>query len=341
VINLFYDEPDDDRWMPFDRYPRRVLRRVVRGRPMVGGQKRVFLNLCAGLQRLGVPFRLNDYRHARAHAGERVGILGKPHVLDRQRWENPIVFGPALFSHPSDDPALLTRLPIERILVPGEWMRLMCEPAWGARVFAWPVGIETDKWSDASRLEKRFDVLVYDKIRWRRDELVPELLEPVRAGLAAAGLRVAELRYGFYKEDDFHRLLAETRAMVFLCEHETQGIAYQQALARNVPVLAWDRGGYWQDPSYYPRVKFGPVSSVPYWDARCGMKFTGATDFSEHWARFWDAVRADRFSPRSYVVEHLTLERAAEQYLALYHGTADTDHASVDHSTRFVKATTL
>ena len=40
--------------------------------------------------------------------------------------------------------------------------------------------------------------------------------------------------------------------MIFLCEHETQGIAYQQALSRNVPILAWDRGGDWQDPTYYP-----------------------------------------------------------------------------------------
>ncbi|MEQ1895767.1 MAG: hypothetical protein ABL971_00105 [Vicinamibacterales bacterium] len=65
--------------------------------------------------------------------------------------------------------------------------------------------------------------------------------------------------------------------MIFLCEHETQGIAYQQALSSGVPLLAWDRSGNWKDPSYYPeQVRFEPVSSVPYWDERCGMKFADA-----------------------------------------------------------------
>mgnify|MGYP003296622018 CR=1 FL=1 len=49
VLNLFYAEPDPDRWLPFDRYPRRLLRRLIRGKPRPGGQTRVFLNLMAGL----------------------------------------------------------------------------------------------------------------------------------------------------------------------------------------------------------------------------------------------------------------------------------------------------
>ena len=55
LLNLFYEEPDGDRWLPFDRYPRRIVRRIVRGRTRPGGQKRVFLNLCAGLDRLRLP----------------------------------------------------------------------------------------------------------------------------------------------------------------------------------------------------------------------------------------------------------------------------------------------
>jgi hypothetical protein len=330
VINLFYDEPEDDRWVRFDRYPRRVLRRIVRGRPRVGGQMRVFLNLCEGLERLGVPFRVNDYRHARRHPDERVGIVGKPHVLDLMDWKNPIVFGAAICSHPTDDPSLFSRKPIERVLVPGEWMRRMCEPYWGDRVSAWPVGIDTEHWSDASGHTKTIDVLIYDKIRWRRDEFVPTLLEPARQALAAAGLRTREIRYGFYEEADFHQLLDESRAMLFICEHETQGIAYQQALARGVPILAWDRGGFWQDPSYFPdRVKFGPVSSVPYWDARCGKTFESAEGFRSGLAEFWDKVAARRFAPRDYILEHLTLERAAAHYVSLYEqgGAAEAERA--------------
>ncbi|MEQ1895768.1 MAG: hypothetical protein ABL971_00110 [Vicinamibacterales bacterium] len=120
ILNLFYKEPDPDRILRFDRYPRKVLRRLVRGGRTPGGQERVFLNLRAGLSLLGVDFRVNDFRHARAHPNELVCIVGKPHLLDAMPWRNPIFFGASVFSHPIDNPTLLRRLPVERILVPGE-----------------------------------------------------------------------------------------------------------------------------------------------------------------------------------------------------------------------------
>lgn len=320
-LNLFYEEPEGDRWVTFDRYPRRVLRRVVRGRPRPGGQMRVFLNLCAGLERLGVTYRVNDFRHAARNPGEVVGIIGKPHVLDKADWKNPILFGAAVYSHPSDDPGLLARLPVKKILVPGEWMRQMCEPQWGGRVKAWPVGIDTRAWAPAPPDEKEIDVILYDKVRWEHDDFERELIAPIVSELGRRKLRHATLRYGFYREEDFRRLLGRSRMMIFLCEHETQGIAYQQALACGVPILAWDRGGYWQDPSYYPRkVQFGPVSSVPYWDERCGMKFTAFEDFAEKLGEFLDRHARREFSPRDYVLENLTLEKCAEQYVRFYSG---------------------
>jgi hypothetical protein len=318
-LNLFYEQPEDDRWLPYDRYPRRVLRRLVRGKPPVMGHERVFVNLCDGLRRLGVPFRVNDYRYARQHPDEPVGIVGKPVVIDWLDWRNPIVFGPAIYSHPLDDPDLMTRRPIHSVLVQGEWMRRMCEPYWGDRVHAWPVGIDTDWWSDATAEPKSIDVLVYDKIRWQRERYVPELLEPVLSTLAAAGLRIHVLRYGQYREEDYHGLLGRTRAMVFLCEHETQGFAYQQALSRGVPVLAWDRGGVWQDPVYYPqRVHFGPVSSVPNWDDRCGLRFADTTAFLARFDEFRDGLAASRFTPRALIVEELTLAARSRAYVEMF-----------------------
>lgn len=315
-LNLFYAEPDPDRWVRFDRYPRRVIRRLVRGPAQPGGQARVFLNLRAGLDRLGVPYRVNDFRHALRHPDELVCVVGKQCVLDAAPWRNPILFGASMFSHPVDDPRLFERLPVRRLLVPGEWCRAMFAEKFGDRVAAWPVGIDTERWAPTPT-RKDVDILVYDKIRWRREELVPELLDPVLRAVEGRGLRARMLRYGAYREEELHALLARSRAMIFLCEHETQGIAYQQALASGVPILAWDRGGEWRDPSYHPhRVRFGPVTSVPYWDARCGLTFADAAWFGDRLDEFLSALDAGRFSPRSYILENLTLERAARAYLA-------------------------
>lgn len=322
---LFYEEPDPDRWIPGDRYPRRLIRRLVRGRPLPGGQRMVFVNLCAGLDRLGVPYRVNDFRRARHDPNRLVGIIGKPHVLDQVAWRNPILFGASVMSHPLADPGLLQRRPIRRILVPGPWMREMCAPYWGDRVRMWPVGIDTDEWAPTGA-KSDVDVLLYDKVRWEHDRYDRELLEPLRTELQRRQLRVATIRYGHYRQEDFAALLQRSRAMLFVCEHETQGLAYQQALACGVPVLAWDRGGYWQDPEYYPeRVKFAPVSSVPYWDDRCGERFRTAIDFPAALEIFWAKVETGAYSPRKFILEHLTLAGCAQRYLEHWREVLATD----------------
>lgn len=317
-INLFYEEPEGDRWFPLDRYPRRIIRRLVRGKPRPGGQMRVFLNLCAGLERIGIPYRVNDYRYIQPHLEEVACIVGKPHVLDKIKWKNPILYGAAVFSHPCDDPELLNRLPISKILVPGEWMRKMCEPYYGDKVLAWPVGIDTDKWVPTPDDSKDIDILLYDKVRWEHDRYEGELITPIRFCLEHQGWKIAVIRYGFYREEEFHSLLKRSKAMLFLCEHETQGIAYQQALACGVPILAWERGGFWQDPSYFPhKVQFASVSSVPYWDERCGVKFKDISEFPAQLEEFLDKLSSKQFAPRDYILENLTLEKCAQHFVEI------------------------
>jgi hypothetical protein len=316
ILNLFYQEPDPDRWFPLDRYPRRVIRRLVRGKPQPGGQTRVFLNLCAGLDQIGIDYRVNDFYYAKRNPRELACIIGKPQVLDSIPWRNPILFGAAVFSHPLDDPNLLHRLAVRRVLVPGGWMRRMCEPYWGNKVAAWPVGIDTEAWGLTDASLKTVDFLLYDKVRWNHNVFDTSLIQPIRDQLTERKMTFREIRYGSYREAEFHQLLKQCRAMIFLCEHETQGIAYQQALASGVPILAWDRGGFWQDPAYYPHaVQFQPVSSVPYWDERCGTKFTHADEFPSCLSEFWETYLRGGFDPRSFVLDNLTLKQCASSYL--------------------------
>jgi glycosyltransferase involved in cell wall biosynthesis len=179
------------------------------------------------------------------------------------------------------------------------------------------VGIDTDLWAPLYAA-KAIDVLVYDKVMWHREECAASLIGPIRDALRKNGYSFVEIRYGSYEDEEFRRLLALSRTMIFLCEHETQGIAYQQALSCGVPVLAWDRGGYWQDPAYYPdKVRFAPVTSVPYWDSRCGRRFSNLDEFNIEWPRFWDETKQNRYFPRDYVVENLRLEKCAQDYVRI------------------------
>ena len=318
-LNIFYEEPNPDRWFPYDRYPREFIRRMVRGKSRPGGVMMVALELMRGLDKIGVPYRFNDYKYIKAHPKELACVIGKPHLIFENRIpNNPILLGAGVYSHPIECPDLFEKYPtIKKFLVPGNWMKEMFEPRYGDKVMAWPVGIDTEKWKQMTT-KKTTDVLVYDKIRWRHDEYADSLLNPIISYLKKNNLSYSTIRYGFYKQEEFLERLAASKSMIFLCEHETQGIAYQQTLSCNVPIFAWDRGGYWQDPYYYPeKVKYQPVSSVPYWDERCGCKFKNFDEFEQGFSFFFDKVTNNYFSPRDYILENLTLEKCAEKYLEI------------------------
>lgn len=317
-LNLFYNEPDPDRWFKYDRYPRRLIRRIIRGKQGPGGVMLVAINLMRGLDKLGVPYRFNDYSYIRKNPNEIACIIGKPHVLFENEWQNPIIFGAGTYSHPIEYPNIFQKFPTLRVLlVPGPWMQSMFEPYYPNKVKSWAVGIDTETWTPTIEHPDPIDFLVYDKVRWQRTLYQEELIDPIVECLTKRGLSFDFIRYGNYATNELKEKLTHAKNAIFLCEHETQGQAYQQILATNTPILAWDEGGYWKDPYYYPtKVRYEPVSSVPYWDNRCGLRFKGTEEFEDTLAYFLD--HQEQFRPRDFILENLTLEKCAQNYLNIY-----------------------
>ncbi|MEO5910954.1 MAG: hypothetical protein ABIP95_08700 [Pelobium sp.] len=319
MINLFYEEPNPDRWFKYDRYPRKWIRRLIRGKQRPGGVMMVALELMRGLDLLGISYRFNDYKYARKHPQELIGVIGKPHLIYEKKFKNPVLFGSGVYSHPVDCPDLFKKYPnVRHFLVPGKWMEEMCRPYYGNQVEAWPVGIDTEKWNEKIKnQELSTDFLIYDKVRWEHDFYEKGLINPIINILQKHQMNYENIRYGYYNHQELTEKLSRCKAVIFLCEHETQGLAYQQILATGTPILAWDRGGFWQDPAYYPtKVKYEPVSSVPYWDERCGLKFKNELDFELNLIAFTKKLKL--FKPRDYVLENLTLEKCANWYVNIY-----------------------
>jgi hypothetical protein len=316
---FFYEEPDPDRWLPWDHIPRRWIRTIARGPAKPGGVMRWFLNLKTGLDELGVEYRLNDFKGLRNSPGAWAHVVGKSHVVDKIPAGHPIIFGPGIAAHPYDD-SFWDRADIRLILISCEWFRAMYDRDLPRKIptALWPAGVETDLWKPPAQRPSPKEILLYDKVRWKRDQFEPDLIQPIIRALQDKGCTVHHLRYGSYDEDKFRELLTKVGAMVFLCEHETQGFAYLQTLTTGVPILAWNRGGFWQDPSLYPhRVRFEPVSSIPYFDSRCGQQFQHLEEFKAVLPGFLEKVAAGNFSPRDYVVENLRLAPQARKYLEL------------------------
>ena len=317
-ICLYYrKEPERDRWVPGDRFMRPWIRRLVRGAPRVGGVEKVFVNLCLGLDRLGIPYEVN-LPFSQLKDGDRVGVLGRGRTsLQGYDRPNPIVAGIGLMTHPSEWPTLCNEYPVAIYLQHCDWANAIFKRYYGDRCRTWPVGIDTHSWTPTASVNKRFDFLIYDKILWKRDALVPQLLDVVKTELARRKLTFMEIRYGQYDEQQYKKTLQDCRSMIFLCEHESQGLAYQECLASDVPVLAWDQGGC-LDPE---RFKWGqpdiPATSVPFFDARCGLRFRDIEEFPSKLTQFLDMSRRGAFAPRDYIMENLTLEKCSADYLRI------------------------
>ena len=312
---LYYlREPERDRWIAGDRFIRPVVRHIIRGKSPMGGIDKVFANLCAGLDRLGVAYETN-LPFAKLREQDLIGLLGRGrHCLDGYDRKNPIVAGIGLMTHPSEWPTLCEDYPVVRYLQHSRWANGVYKPYFGDRCAIWPVGIDTEEWKPAAA-DKQFDFLLYDKIRWDYAQQSRELLEPIRLLLQGRGLSLTTLRYGNYTPQQFKIALAKSKAMIFLCEHESQGLAYQEALSSGVPILAWDQG-WCLDPNRFawgdPEI---PATSVPYFDERCGATFRSIVDFPLKLDEFLVRLNYESFSPREYILENLTLEKCAQHYV--------------------------
>lgn len=317
VALLFFGDVERDTWVRGDRAARRLARRVrhaLTHRHRISGFTVAFQALCRALSRSGFRVAVDDYELARQNPHFPVGLAGYPHILDDWELPNPAVLGPGLFDHPAQALHLLKDGRMRAYLTPEGWMADLFGGVLGELRMPWHAGIDLEAWPSTRAAPKDVDVLVYSKFLWDPERGRRELLAPILAELTKRGLRTRVLRYGSYEPGEYRVLLRRSRSMIYLCEHETQGIACAEALGSDVPVLAWDQGE-WLDPI---RLRYGdshvPASSVPYFDATCGERFRSAPDLPAALERFLAAL--PHYAPRAFVARRLSLGASARLYEA-------------------------
>jgi hypothetical protein len=318
-VLLFFKEFECDRLLPGDRYLKRLVRPLynrLHHRQKVTGFGVSFEMLCRALESRGFIVHVNDYAFALANPDHPVGLVGGPDLLEDWSLANPALLGPSLFDQPGQAPDLFDDARFFGYVCLADWMYDLFEAAYPGRCVKWFAGLDTDAWPDLSGEAKDLDFLIYDKVRWEHDYYEWALIGPIREELEARGLTYDVIRYRRHDHAAFKDKLARASALLFLCENETQGIAYQEAMACNVPVLAWDRG-YWADPQWREHFTLPPpASSVPFFSPACGERFCGLGDFADQLEIFMR--RRDDYRPRDYVARELNFETSAQLYAEAY-----------------------
>lgn len=301
------------------RFTRYVYKKVRRQQPRTGFYV-WFLMLCEALRRQGCDVRINDFAQAAQSPDYPIGAAGYPSVIEAVgSLPNPRLLGPGLHTSPLEAEGVCDDPRNVLALYTCDWHTDVFAPVYGDRIRPWFGGFDVSRFTDARALTKTCDVLIYDKIYFNREHFYPATIGRFISMLEQRGLSYRVMRYGAHHYDDYIAALRTSRCMAFFAHQETQGMAYQECLASNVPIFAWDEGT-WPSP-VVEELNRGPIActSVPYFDARCGVTFT-----IENMGSLWDAFfqSLDSFEPRQFVAERLTLTESAALYLRAYREVA-------------------
>ena len=217
----------------------------------------------------------------------------------------PVIYGPHFSVFPNSK---LQKIPIGQkalYIQPSDWAKR----SWGSiqipiHTFSFPV--DTIKFSPSNKVKNK--VMVYTK---RRD--------PKHVEFVCNYLKQNHIDFEFfdyvqrYKEEDYLRVLQESKYGIMIDAHESQGFAIQEALSCNVPLLVWNVKTMNQEwKSRYSPI---PCTSIPYWDSRCGEVFYEYDEFIPMFQRF--TANLQEYKPREYILEHLSVEPCAKRFQEL------------------------
>ncbi|MFH1292393.1 MAG: hypothetical protein ABIH87_04335 [bacterium] len=282
----------------------------------ISGPKKVVDNLIKGLEKIKYPYVVNERLDACRRLWIHDDIYALKKIGDLNEKIKTIV-GPNLYILPRNIP---TNIDLSKAvyLCPSEWTKHF----WVENGFdrcpleVWATGIDTEVFKSKNQ-EKKF-VLVYFKQRLSGE------LQQLEDVLKKKQIDYKLIRYGSYQEKTFQSLLAQAKYAIWLGRQESQGIALQETMSMDVPLLVWDvkNLGHWQPRKREVNIfnekenSFALATTIPYFNENCGLAFKDVANLDDNIDKMEQAWM--EYTPRDYILEHLSLEKKAKDLLELY-----------------------
>ena len=169
-----------------------------------------------------------------------------------------------------------------------------------------PFSVDINTFTPASDTNsKTWDCIVY--IKHRKHDIINQSISI----LNNRGINYITFTYGSYNETDYKHALQNSKFMLTLDAHESQGFALEEAMACNVPLLVMDAQSMYDESndgvnSIYAHhaPKRLLATSVPYWSDECGIKIKEPSELPEALDRMLSSYA--KFTPRKYIEETLS-----------------------------------
>lgn len=175
-----------------------------------------------------------------------------------------------------------------------------------------PFGVDTNKFKPNENDIRSDEILFYYKDR------NPSEFSYIKNYLDKNKIKYKVFDYKKkYNNEDYCKFLKKCKFGIWLGCHESQGFALNEALSSNVPLLVWNvilRIQQWSQRINYKNVK-SQVTTIPYWDNRCGEYFYKKEDFDEKFKKM--VLNLNKYKPREYILDNLSYKKCSERFLDL------------------------
>jgi hypothetical protein len=270
------------------------------------GPKKVVQNLMKGLEKIGYPYVVNKA----LDSCERLWIHDDVYALEKIKdlpEKIKIVIGPNLFVNPENIPKSLDLSRTVYIQPSSNVVNI-----WKKRGYtqspleSWPVGIDSEAHAPTTEQKsQKASVLVYFKNREKKE------LEKITALLSTKSISHSIISYGSYTENEYADALKKARYIIWLGIYESQGIAMEEAMSTDVPLLVLDRAE--------PISPFDTEStSAPYFSPECGLILRGLDETKLSEAIDTMEQTYSVLHPRNFILRNLSLEKQAQAFVGLY-----------------------
>jgi hypothetical protein len=168
-------------------------------------------------------------------------------------------------------------------------------------------GVDTDSIVPVPSPSDRSKVLVYFKQRHTAD------LQFALQYLNKRKVDYTVVQYGSYKDHEYKQSLRSASFVLWIGRHESQGFAFQETLASNVPILLWDAQTMYDEhndtrceyASWKSKGIVAKATAATVWSDACGIRFTKAEELEDSFRRMQKDYAT--FEPRPFIEQTVGL----------------------------------
>lgn len=269
----------------------------------VRGPYKVIVNLIESLEHTKTPYAINEDKYDYNYL---IDYGAEGHSKHEKLEHDSCIIGPQIWPFDAygqflrDNPQYYKKLIVPSI---SPKISFVDQGFVEEKISVWPVGIKdinVDRTGDK--------VLVYHKQRSEED------LKVVTNFLEDKNLQYEVLRYEHYSQDQFYSCLESCSRVIIVGRPETQGIAYQEMMSSNLPLLLWDVKEWYDYGLPEAHQKYPSPTLAHYFSDECGMRFYSKDELESAFDKFSSTT----YNPKEYVKRELSYEVSIKRLIALF-----------------------